>query len=482
MSKKQVYLIAGVIVMIIFIFIGLFFEVRDVPDHSWLTKYDVEEKDPPDAYVFAQLLEERFGKDAVKIKGDTTILDSTTNKQLYISIGSSIRYNREDQESLVKFIEAGNDAVLISSTINFDIPVKMTSIAAEEYSDKSYLDNESGFDVFEEDNSFEEYKDESNDEDVDYEEENDENYNDDNSDQEENNYNLDVEEKPIIEDSIIKEVDIGRYLYPYHKDTIVEFSFMPFDSVGSVYIYTHYGREFDMPINSDYNYFTPYESIPRVPIIFTKDAHHIFCKIKVGKGSLYIHTIPELFTNAATRQSFYLDHFNKVFSPFEVDMVIIDKPDPLSYLFDKRDQKSPLQYILSVPTLSWAYYLLLATMILFVIFRGKRTQRIIPTIEKNKNTSLDYIKTLSVLHQNQEQNSKLIKHVREGFFHRVKMKYFLDHKDEFFKEKLAAKSKIELAEIENLLHKLNSTGGAEFSDDQLITLYKQIESFYKKAA
>lgn len=483
MSKKQLYTITGIIILLAVITMSLIFEIREIPDYSWLTQYDLEEKDPSDAYAFTELIKKRFGEDQVNLKQDSSSLDSINTGHLYVSIGANIRYNSTDAEELISFIEAGNDALIISGKINLNIPVKgfhdtentdeweMEVNNEEANANKEIQNEELNEDVIEKDSL----------ENIDLE-------NDDFYEEEElpeTHDNWDLVDSIYYDDH--KDSTISNYNLAWQTnsflDSVLLFDFVPFDSTSSSYfVYKHYGREFKKALSHRFTHLNVNDVFNRESIIYAKDGIDIYSKINIGEGNLYVHTVPELFTNLATQQSFYLDHFNKVFSYFDTDVVILDKPDPLSYLFDQKDQKSPLQYILSVPSLSWAYYLLAATLLFFVIFRGKRTQRIIPTIQKNSNTSMDYIKTLSILHQDQGQNSKLVRHMRDGFYHRIKDKYYLDHKDEFFNKKLAAKSKIELLEIENLIHKLNSTEGTEFTDDQLITLFKQIESFYKKAA
>lgn len=476
MGRNRILTIGGCIILIILLFIGLVYEIKKVPDLNWASNLDYEDKDPYDAFVFAQLLNERYGSDNVSIKDEESELDTLNQNQLYISLGQNITFNNEDERVLKKFIEAGNNAIFIGSDIEFTLPlppvirgVDLEDSTATTYyypdeDEPSNLDNED--DVVEE-----------------YHEENDQQYDDqydENSDDSEYNQYDEIDEDNIASDTISRSTKLNTEIISF-TDSILNFDFVPFDSAANQYSYKHYYDDFERAKFKSFSHFYNYAGFEHEPIIYAKNNVSICSKIELGEGNLYVHTVPDLFSNAATRQSFYLDHFNNVFSQINADKVLLDKPDPFSSLFDRSDNKSPLQYILGNPSLSWAYYLLLATLILFVIFRGKRTQRIIPTMQKNTNTSMDYIKALSTLYQKQKQNSKLVRHMRDGFYHRIKSKYYIDHKDEFFVEKLTAKSKIDAGEISNLTHKLNSTTGAEFTDDQLIILYNQIESFYKKA-
>ncbi len=205
-----------------------------------------------------------------------------------------------------------------------------------------------------------------------------------------------------------------------------------------------------------------------------------FGRIQIDSGYIYIHTIPNLFTNYGSLQDYYLPHFNKVFSYLPAEKVVLDKPKNRFY-YDPANRKSPIDFILQTDSLRWSYYLTIGGMILFAFFRGKRKQRVVPMVKKNINTSMEYIQTLSELYKNQNQNHKLVKHIKANFLHNIKKKYNIDPNVEDYSRALSKKTKIELSDIENLMHKFNSAESSDFTDEQLIVLHKQIESFYKKA-
>jgi len=206
--------------------------------------------------------------------------------------------------------------------------------------------------------------------------------------------------------------------------------------------------------------------------------------------------MPEMFSNLASKQDFYLDHFNQVFSSFSSSSVVLDHDDfkkfaPKTVVLDHdsfntdrefidADSESPIQYVLANPPLKWAYYLLLLSALTYIIFRGKRRQKVIPTIEKNTNTSLEYVATLSSLFRNQGQNNKLVPHMQRVFYQKIKTRYYLDAKHPEFISLLSRKSKIEEKEINVILNMFdNSDQDLNFTDDQLINLHTRLETFYK---
>ena len=129
--------------------------------------------------------------------------------------------------------------------------------------------------------------------------------------------------------------------------------------------------------------------------------------------------------------------------------------------------------------LKYAYYLTLLLSLLFVFFASKRKQKEIPVLETSKNTSLEYIKTTSALFMAQGQNEKLVNHIKRNFYYKVKTAYYLDKSNPEFAELLAKKSRIPLDQIRNIIKQLNIVDNYAFNDDQLIRLYKDIDSFEK---
>ena len=69
---------------------------------------------------------------------------------------------------------------------------------------------------------------------------------------------------------------------------------------------------------------------------------------------------------------------------------------------------SPLRFILSQPALKWAWYLLLAGVLIFIIFNLRRTQRPIPILPKNLNTSVEFVKTIGNLYYQEGDIRNLI--------------------------------------------------------------------------
>jgi len=265
--------------------------------------------------------------------------------------------------------------------------------------------------------------------------------------------------KKEVEDSIFK------FKFEEFQDSLIYKNYYRSGTTAS----TYYGKTIELPEEG-------FESLASDSLSYS-----FFYKVQLDTGVIYRHNLPELFSNVASLQDFYLKHFNATFSYLNADRVIIDHPS-YDLGFDDFNKDSYLEYILASDALKWAYYTFLFTTIGFIFFRGKRKQRPIPIPEKNENTSIQYVKTISNLFEFQNQNEKLVPHMESTFYHKVKQKYYLSPENEEFVELLSRKSKIPEKQITAIQYYFKSGKGQfELSDEQLIMLHRRLEEFYNNA-
>jgi len=211
-------------------------------------------------------------------------------------------------------------------------------------------------------------------------------------------------------------------------------------------------------------------------LMFIEDSLGIFRKLSFANKVYHFHSAPELFTNFGSKGGAYLEHLHEVLNTFDKKNIVLHK--------FKRDninagtnKDSLLQYILTQRPLKYAYYLTLILGLIYVFFSSKRKQKEIQVIETTKNTSLEYIETMSSLFMSQNQNEKLVKHMKRNFYHKIKSVYFLNSDDPQLASKLSKKSKVPLDKIESILKQLEIVNNYDYNDDQLIRLYNNIHSF-----
>ena len=216
----------------------------------------------------------------------------------------------------------------------------------------------------------------------------------------------------------------------------------------------------------------------------------IFIKVPYGRGFFYLHSVPEMFMNESMFNEKGLEYAQRSLSnlprgnyKWHSHLNYWDRRNDItSYPEEGKVRESPIQYILKDQNLRYAYLLLLFSLFAYVIFGLKRKQKIIPTVEPNKNTSLEFVETVSRLYLKQDKHYKFIKHYEQSFIHFIKDKYYI-FSPKIDKEYIAAvalKSDIEEERILQIFKRFDRAKKSyDFSSEQLITLHKKIEYFYK---
>jgi hypothetical protein len=204
-----------------------------------------------------------------------------------------------------------------------------------------------------------------------------------------------------------------------------------------------------------------------------------FIKIPKGEGAFYISTFPQAFTNYGIleeKDSHYLAGMLSYLSDFPIYW---DE----YYKAGKIIITSPLRYILQQEAFRWAYYILIFSLLIYVLFRAKRTQRIIPVVTPLKNTSIEFVRTIGKMYFEKGDHKNIAD---------KKITYFLDYLRTAYHEKnivfskqfyqiISEKSAIALKEIENLffyIEKIQKSNAV--SEHQLNILNTLIEKFHQK--
>jgi len=210
-----------------------------------------------------------------------------------------------------------------------------------------------------------------------------------------------------------------------------------------------------------------------------EETHPNFVKIDVGSngGEFILHTNPFAFTNyhlMADKE----DYTATVLSYLPKHQIIWDN----NYKSGRKVITSPLRYILQNKALKWAFYISMFGLILFVIFRGKRTQRIIPIIEKLENATVDFTKTIGELYYQHGDFSNIITKKIRYFLEFIRRNYYLDTNqlNQNFIEKLSVKSANTKDDTRALVDYLVYLKSKSYHTEQeLIKLNKKIEHFTK---
>jgi len=204
-----------------------------------------------------------------------------------------------------------------------------------------------------------------------------------------------------------------------------------------------------------------------------------FIEIPYGKGKIYIHSAPIFFTN------YYLKDFPEVRKYASAALSYLPR-DKQTIWFDENFRDNgrdlgDLSFIMSQSSLKIAWRLLLAGIILYLFFRGKREQRIIPVIKKPENTTIEFAQSISSLYYQEGDPSDLVQKKITYFLDNVRNRYYMDTQqiDEKFAERLYNKSGKDKELVGNIVNSIITFERTKKADDKVLTnLDKWIEKFW----
>jgi hypothetical protein len=263
----------------------------------------------------------------------------------------------------------------------------------------------------------------------------------------------------------------------YFIDNAFDALFNPEDTSKVVFKNPHLSaEEFHYPRNNIHNYFNHFDTAKATVIAVNDLKLPVLIRMKWGKGNIYLCTLPLAFSNA------YLLMGNNY--QFAEETLSYLPKEPLEwtryYQLGRQEIQSPLRFILTNESLSWAYYLTIGSLLLFMIFEAKRRQRIIPVIKPLENTSLQFVSTIGNLYYQNADHKDIVDKKVNFLFERIRTRFYMTTKevDDSFIATLARKSghlesdvRALFSLIKTLQQKLHVTA------DELIELNLKIEKF-----
>lgn len=243
----------------------------------------------------------------------------------------------------------------------------------------------------------------------------------------------------------------------------------------------------------DWHYFGPEFLCNIQPVTVAgkmNDTAANFIVFKYGRGRFLLHSNPIVFSNYNLLKPANRPYVEGVLSWLQNGNIYWDAVSRMPSE-EKSEKANPLEYILRQPALAWAWYLLVGLAVLWVVFAGKRRQRVIPILPPNENSSYEFISTIAHLHFKERnyrgicvQNMKLfLAHVRE----RYGLNVVIDgaggrpKTDDAFFKRLSATSEVPEKDIRTIFTKYDNCMQYEPTDDMMAALYFDIEDFWKKA-
>ena len=242
-----------------------------------------------------------------------------------------------------------------------------------------------------------------------------------------------------------------------------------------------------------YMYFTEYlTSLDQVQVLGTQGEDVNLITIPHGKGAFYFHSTPLALTNFHLARSTSLDYIGALLAEMNDGDVLIDDifHSPNSQVDSQHSEnpylpESPISFILSIESLRWAWYLMIAGALLFLVFRTRREQRVIPVIPPVKNNSLEFASTVGRLYYKEKNHKRIAQELCFFFSNHIRKRYHINSKlfDEDAKKRFIKIYPDEKRKINILLHMNKKVFSKEsvVSEEELQELYDITRYFILKA-
>lgn len=207
-----------------------------------------------------------------------------------------------------------------------------------------------------------------------------------------------------------------------------------------------------------------------------------FIKIKYGKGNIFLHSEPVVFTN--------FEMLKKVSSASYAAQVLAYLPKNMETVWLANGQtkgsiedanKTPLSVIFEHPALRATWLIFIYGLLLYILFNVKRRQRIVPIIKPLKNTTVEFTQTIGNMYFQDKDATQIVSKQIIYFLEKIRNRYYLDttHLDDNFSRKLQSKSGKDLLLIKEIVQKINKFYKNEYAEkDDLVALNNQIEQFW----
>ncbi|MEP7255468.1 MAG: DUF4350 domain-containing protein [Ferruginibacter sp.] len=236
------------------------------------------------------------------------------------------------------------------------------------------------------------------------------------------------------------------------------------------------------------NYFFNIDSSNTRVIGYNEDAKANAIVYFHGKGKLFLHCDPRVFSNYFLLQEKnykYLQNALAFTKALPEHLYWDDYYYKLWYRKNgKNDAKdfSTFSEIMKYPPLVYAFWISLGLLLLYILFGGKRLQRIIEQLKPNENTTVTFTETIGRLYLQKKDNKNIADKMVTYFNEYIRNKYFLNTNliNEDFITTLSRKAGVHKDKVETLYHTIASVhSSTDVNDYQLLSLHEQIQNFYK---
>lgn len=210
-----------------------------------------------------------------------------------------------------------------------------------------------------------------------------------------------------------------------------------------------------------------------------------FIEIFYGKGKVYLHCEPRVFSNYFLLQKKNNQYLQAVFAftgAVPEHVYWDDYYSKRNYKPNSDESKTGLALLLQYPAMAWAFWLLMLLLGVYILFGGKRRQRIVETIAPNMNTTVAFTETVGHLYLQKKDNRNIADKMIMYFQEYIRKQYYLNTSqvNDDFITTLSRKGNVSKEETTALFTLIGVVQQSDqISDEALLLLNKKIAIFYK---
>lgn len=226
--------------------------------------------------------------------------------------------------------------------------------------------------------------------------------------------------------------------------------------------------------------FSNYDSTLFKNILVNESGKAVAIKANINGGQLIICSSPDIFANYFIANNVTRPVAYNLLSYVDNKYLVWDE----NYKRFNEKSYSPLKFIFENPALHSAYLLTLLTLILYMVFEGRRRQRIIPSIEPNSNTTLEFVNVISHVYYNSKGHQNIAREKIKYFYETIRKRFNVNTSviNQHLINEVSVLSGVEEKTVRNLFNYCEKILKlTELSDLELIELNRQIYVFNKNS-
>lgn len=213
-------------------------------------------------------------------------------------------------------------------------------------------------------------------------------------------------------------------------------------------------------------------------------------EMRIGKGSILYHTAPLTFTNYYLRKASGFDYLDVIVSGYQPQRILWDEGSKNPNFFREQTPSSniktdsPLGYILQQPALRWAWYTLLAGLLLFLLLAARRRERPVPLLPFRARQTRNFVSTLAEMSRSRE-DAQTAGRQRMDLFQkdiRERLGLEIEELDEATQKRLSIEAQVPAEDVAKIAKAYEDLmEGDREQGKNLLRFHQAVDAFYQKS-